>query len=169
MMGITAALAVGSAVVSHNAQATQAEQEGAAIKRNQELQAMDSARQQDQLAVQGAEEMNAAARRATADMAGLDAIAAEYGGGNTVDRTRTIQSIQSDEQLATIRANARGGIFESAFQANAARERSQSQLNAIRTPSQAGTLLQIGAALTNSYGNYKGLTKAPPGTSKGPQ
>jgi hypothetical protein len=155
--------------MQHNAQSEQAENEGAAIKRNTELQALDSARQQDQIAAQGAEEMNASARQAHADMAGLDAIAQEYGGGNSVDRTRTIQSIQADEQLATIRANARGGIFESAFQATAARERAQSQLRAIRTPSSAGTYLQIGAALTNSYTNYKGLTKAPPGTAKGPQ
>lgn len=155
----TLGLTAGGLVMQHNSQADAAEKEGAAIKRNLELQQMDSARQMDQLATQGAEEMNAAARQAMADMAGLDAIAQEYGGGNTVERTKSIQTIQADEQLATIGANARGGIFESAFQATAAQERAKSQLASIRTPSRAATVLQIGAAAGNSYGSYKNLTK----------
>lgn len=154
----TLALATVSAGVQYDQGRRTANQQRDAIKRNEELQAMDAARQQSQLAAQGAEEMNAAQRQAMADMATLDAIAGEYGGGNTVNRTATVQGIQAGEQLATIRSNARTGLNEAAAGAFAARERSMSQLRNVQGPSLFGTALQIGGAALNSYSNYKSLT-----------
>ncbi|XHS77487.1 hypothetical protein ACFJGW_17445 [Burkholderiaceae bacterium UC74_6] len=102
----------------------------------------------------GADEANAHALQSQADLSTLDTLTGEYGGGKAADRARSVQNLQSNAQLAPISRNATTGMSENAFAANAARERTQSQLASIQKPSKAGTYLQIGAGIASAYGGY---------------
>lgn len=151
LMMASLAISAASAGVQYDTGRKTANTQADAIKRNDELQALDSARQQSQIAAQGAEDMNQAARAAHADLASLDAIAGEYGGGNSVDRARSVIGVQAGESAATVSANARGSLNESAAAAYAGHSRNLSQIGAIQRPSLALAGLQIGGALTDYY------------------
>jgi len=99
-------------------------------------------------------------------MATLDAIAGEYGGGASVDRSRAVMGIQSSEELATIASNAKGKLNESAAAGYARNARAASQLRSIQRPSLAATGLQIGAAALDAYGRYDAARPQPNKTSK---
>jgi hypothetical protein len=155
------AISAATAGASYDSGRKTANTQSDAIKRNDELQAMDSARQQSQISAQGAEDMNQAARAAQSDMASLDAISGEYGGGNSVNRSRSVLGIQSSESAATVSGNAKNSLNESAASAYANHSRNYSQLGAIQRPSLAMAGLQIGGAALDSYDRYKTRTNKP--------
>lgn len=144
-----------SAAAQHDSQRKTANTQADALKRTDELAQMDTARMQSQQAAQGAEEMNQAARSMQADLAALDTIAGEYGGGNTATRTRSTMGVQASEKLATIASNAKAGLNEASAGAFAARSRTNSQLRSIQGPSMVNTALQIGNAGVEAYDQYK--------------
>jgi hypothetical protein len=150
-----AALAIGSAYMGHEQQVKSAEAQGEAIQQANDLQQMDLERQRNQQQAKSAEEANAAHRAAFADMATLDAIAGEYGGGATANRGRAVMGVQQGETLATINSNARNGLTETSYASVASLKNAQSSANAIRAPSQLEGLLTIGAAAGQSWNNYE--------------
>lgn len=125
-----------------------------AIKRADELQAMDTVRQQSQIAAQGAEATHKSVQAAQASLASFDAIAGEYGSGNSVDRSRSTLGIQSSEATATVQGNAVAALNESAVSAYANRSRNLSQLGAISRPSVMLAGLQIGGAALEGYDRF---------------
>lgn len=160
------ALSTFSAGAAHDSGRKTANQQADAIKDENDRQALDTARQQTQLAQQGAEEMNDSQRRSVAHMATLDAIAGEYGGGASVDRGRAVAGIQSAEGLASIASNARGKLNESAAASYARNTRAASQLRSIQRPSLANTGLQIASAAIDTYGRYDAARPKPTKTVK---
>jgi hypothetical protein len=152
------AVSTAQAVEQHNVASQNAETQGKAIVKADNLQAMDMARQHDQMVEAGADEANAHALQSQADLSTLDTLTGEFGGGNSADRARSVQNLQSNGQLATISRNATTGMSENAFAANAAKERTDSQLASIQKPSKAGMYLQIGAGAASAYGSYLNAT-----------
>ena len=98
--------------------------------------------------------MNAAARKALQDAALFDVVAGEYGGGNSIDRARTIGNLQANETLATIAANARNAQSETGFRRLATLDQTQAKLAAINRPSVLGTALKIGGAAAGAYAQW---------------
>lgn len=141
--------------MGHEAQVDMAEKQGQAIAEANALQQMDLARQRDQQLAQATDQTNEAHRQALADMATLDAIAGEFGGGNTANRGRAVLGVQQGETLATIGTNALNGLTETAFASRAAYRNASSQIRSIRAPSQLEGLLTIGSAALSSYNNYQ--------------
>lgn len=166
LMATSLAVSAISAGASYDSGRKSANQQADAIKTANDLQALDTAREQSQLAQEGAEQMNDAQRRSVAYMATLDAIAGEYGGGAYVDRRRAVMGIQSSEELATIASNAKSKLNESAAAGYARNARAASQLKSIQRPSLAATGLQIGAAALDAYGRYDAARPQPNKTSK---
>lgn len=146
-LGISAA----SAVAAHQQQSGQAKNQQAAIEREARLQQADLVRQRDQQFDAANAEMNEHARQAMQEMAMFDVVAGEYGGGNSVDRARTVGDVQNGEQLATISHNASIASGESSFRSLSVREQALSRIGAIQRPSNLGTALQIGSAAVNAY------------------
>ena len=166
LMATSLAVSAIGAGVSYDSGRKSANQQADAIKTANDLQALDTAREQSQLAQEGAEQMNDAQRRSVAHMATLDAIAGEYGGGASVDRSGAVMGIQSSEELATIASNAKSKLNESAAAGYARNARAASQLKSIQRPSLAATGLQIGAAALDAYGRYDAARPQPNKTSK---
>lgn len=167
LMVASLALSAATAGISYDNSRKTAKDQADAIKRGDELNMMDTARQQSQQAAQGAEAMSQAARRAQAEMASLDTIAGEYGGGVSADRSRSTLGVQQGEELATISSNARSGLNESSAGAYASRSRANSQLRSIQGPSLAMTALQIGQAGLSTWDRYEAAsTPKAPATSK---
>jgi hypothetical protein len=159
LMVASMAISAASAYSSYRAQSDSAKQQTRALQKEGDLQQMDLARQAQQQAEAGTDDMNAAARAAQADLATFDVIAGEFGGGNSAERARTIQEVQQGEHLATISRNASTGMSETAFSANAARERNLSQLRSVRAPSKLAMGLQIAGAAVDTYSTYKQRTR----------
>lgn len=125
------------------------------LKRESDLQQADLARQRDQQFAADAAATNAHAKQAAKEAALFDVVAGEYGGGNSVDRARTVGSVNTGEQLATLADNARTGMGEASFRSFSLAEQATSRLNSIQMPSKLGTALQIGAAGTRIYSGYR--------------
>lgn len=134
-----------SAILGAVQQQEQADATEASMQRAAALKENDRRRQQDEAFQAATQETNELARQAQADMALFDTIAGEYGGGNTVDRARTVQGIQTAERYATVASNARSGFSQLGFEGLMNVERTRTQLNGIQRPSLAGTALQIGS------------------------
>lgn len=154
LMVASLAITAASTAASLDTQRKTGNQQADAIQKAQDLQALDAARQQTELGSQGAEAMNDAARRSQAQLATLDAISGEYGGGLTADRGRAVAGLQSSENLATVSSNSKSAMNEAAAGAYANQARSQSQLNAIQRPSVALAGLQLGASALDAYNRY---------------
>lgn len=127
------------------------------LDRQQDLEQNDLARQQVQIHEAATAEANEHARRASADMALFDAVAGEYGGGNSVNSNRAAMGIQQGEGLATIQRNASLQSSEAGFASLASRVRYQGASASIERPSWLQTGLKIGGAAATAYGQYKGL------------
>lgn len=138
-------LSMASTYMAHESQVDAAENQSEALSKAENLRQMDMERQMNQQAAAATDEMNAAHRAALSDMATLDTIAGEYGGGNTATRGRAVAGVQQGEGLATIAANARNGLSEIGYAAQASRTNSLAQIRSIQTPSQVGTLLAMGS------------------------
>lgn len=121
------------------------------LKREEDLQQADLARQRDQQFAADAAETNAHAKQAAKESALFDVVAGEYGGGNSVDRARTIGSINTGEQLATLANNSQTGMRENSFRSFSLAEQATSRLNSIQMPSKVGTGLQIVSAGISAY------------------
>lgn len=132
-----------------------ADRQQESLDKAEALNQMDLARQRDQEAQAGAQQMNEAARQAKQDMSLFDAYAGEYGGGVSVTRGRAAQGIQSSEKLATINQNIKTGLSENGFASAASVQQTNSRLAAIQRPSALGSTLQIGAQGLGAYANYK--------------
>lgn len=126
------------------------------LDKAENLNQMDLARQRDQQAQAGAQQMNEAGRQAVKDGALFDAITGEFGGGVSVDRAGAGQGIQNSEKLATINQNVKAGMSENGFASMASVQQTNSRLAAIQRPSAIGTALQIGAQATSTYSSYQG-------------
>lgn len=166
LMAASLALSAVSAGASYDSGRKTANQQADAIKTANDLQALDTAREQSQLAQQGAEQTNDAERRSQAYLATLDAIAGEYGGGASVDRGRAVAGIQASEEMATIASNAKGKLNESSASAFARNVRTSAQLRAIQRPSLAATGLQIGGAALDAYNRFDAVRPQPNKTTK---
>ena len=136
---------------AHKAGVKAAEQQSQALSQAADLRQADLDRQMLQQGAASAEEMNAAHRSAMSDMATLDTLSGEYGGGNTVARGRSVLAAQQDETLATVGANARNGLAEIGHASIASNQNALSQIRAIQAPSRAGTMLQIGSQAVSAY------------------
>jgi hypothetical protein len=148
-------LAAGSAVAQNEQARSTGNKMAEAAKRENELIQGDLTRQASQQDAAARAEMNAANRKAMSDAALFDVVAGEYGGGNSVDRARSIGNLQSNENLATIAANARNAQGEIGFNRLSTLDRTNSRLAAINRGSTLGTALQIGGAAVNAYAGYK--------------
>lgn len=154
LMMASLAITAATTAASLDTQRKTGNQQADAIQKSQDLQDLDAARQQTELASQGAEAMNEGARRTQSQMATLDAISGEYGGGLTADRSRAVMGLQNSENLATVASNAKSAMNEAAAGSYASRARSQSQMAAIQRPSVALAGLQIGGAALDAYNRY---------------
>jgi len=148
---IALAITAVSAAVSYQQQGQAAKRQSENIQRTNDLQQMDLARQHQQQTEAEAEQMNQANRQATQSKALFDAVAGEYGGGNTVDRTESIANVQANENLATMKRNADNASNENSFAQLATTSQANAKLSTINTPSLLGTALQIGGATANAY------------------
>ena len=163
---IAFAAAAAGAVAQHDQARSTGNKMADAAKRENELIQADLTRQSDQQDAAARAEMNAANRKAMQDAALFDVVAGEYGGGNSVDRARTLGNLQANENLATIAANARTGQSETGFRRLATLDQAQAKLAGINRPSVLGTALQIGGAAVNAYALKKAIT--PVDTTGGP-
>lgn len=161
LLAISLALTAASGAASYDQGRSNANKQTDALNKQADLQANDLARARDQQSEAAAQQMNESARKAFHDTSLFDAVAGEYGGGNTADRTRTIGEIQQGEQLATIAGNARTAQSETSFQQLATLSQANSRMASIQRPSLFGTALQIGGAAVSAYGNYKAQTRVP--------
>lgn len=148
-----AGLAIAGTLEAHKAGVKAAENQSEALSKAADLKQADLDRQMLQQGAANAEEMNAAHRSALNDMATLDTLSGEYGGGNTVARGRSVLQIQQDETLATVGANARNGLAEIGHASIASDQNALSQIRAIQYPSKVGTMLQIGTQALGAYNN----------------
>ncbi len=153
------AVAVASAVVGYTENRQTAKRQDNAVRTNAEMEQMDLNRQADQMNEAARGQMNTAARKATHDQALFDVVAGEYGGGNSVDRARTIGDIQSNENLSTIALNSQNSASENGFAQLATTTQANAKLAAINQPSGWGTALQIGGAATKAYAAYLPTTE----------
>lgn len=156
--------AAGSAV-QYSASKRQANAYQLQLENDAKTQQAALGRQAEQEARAGAGEMNEVARKALADRALFDVVAGEYGEGNSVDRARTIGSIQADERIATIQDNYGASASERGFQATDLRRSAQDRMASISRPSWLGTGLRIAGAATNAYTDYRAGQPKPPKTS----
>ena len=152
---IMTTMAIAGTYMAHEAQVQGAESQSEALAKAEDLRQMDIERQASEQREAASQEMNAANRQAIADMATFDTIAGEYGGGNSTSRERSVIGVQRDETLATISSNARRGMAEIGYAAQASRNNTLSQIGAIKGPSQIGTLLSIGSQAVGGYNNYQ--------------
>ena len=148
------ALATASAGAQYENTRKTASQTADNANRAAESAQADLNRQQQQTDAATAQQMNEAARKAQKDSALFDVVAGEYGGGNSVDRARTIGNLQTNENLATMTSNARTGAAENGFSQLATIAQAKARLAAINQPSMLGTALQIGGAATSAYAGY---------------
>lgn len=151
----TLGLTAGSTYMQHEAGVKAAENQSEALTKQDAFRQMDLERQMQQQNAQAADEMNAAHRSALSDMATLNAIAGEFGGGATAERGKAVSNIQAGETLATVGSNARNGLAETGYAASSSRENTLAQIRSIQGPSQIGTLLSLGAQATGSYNSYQ--------------
>lgn len=149
------ALAAGTAVYSHEQQSQAAEDQGEALNEAEKARQSDMERAMQQQAEAATEEMNAAHRASLNDMATLEAIAGEFGGGNTVSRARAVTALQHNENLATVTANGRRSVAEIGYASRASQFNTRNQLSSIQTPSKVGLALQIANAGAQAYGSYE--------------
>lgn len=157
------AMASTSAVMGHRAQTKSAEAQGEALNEAQYLEQNDLQRQQSQQTAAISDQMNQHAREALREMSTAQAIAGEYGGGNTADRGMAVMGVQQGERLSTIGTNGALAQQQTGFDSIASKRRSLSQLKAIQKPSVLGTALTIGSAAVSSAGMAKSMqTKSLP-------
>jgi hypothetical protein len=164
MLGI----AIVGAFAANDQQRASSNRAADATKAQNDLVQNDLARQTEQQDAAGRAQMNDANRKALHDSALFDAVAGEYGGGNSVDRARAVGGLQQSEQLATIASNTRTAQGETAFQSLATMVNAQGRLNSLQYPSWIGTGLQIAGAGANAYAQHDQLTRAPKPTTKTP-
>jgi len=154
------AVAVVAAVTGYAENRQTAKRQDNAIRTTTEMEQMDLNRQADQMNEAARAQMNDAARKATHDQALFDVVAGEYGGGNSVDRARTIGDIQSNENLSVIATNSQNAASENGFAHLATTAQANAKLAAINQPSGWGTALQIGGAATKAYADYLPTTES---------
>lgn len=152
------ALSAATTYASYAAAEDNADKQQEALDKAENLNQMDLARQRDQQAQAGAQQMNEAGRQAAKDGALFDAISGEFGGGVSVDRAGAGQGIQNSEKLATINQNVKAGMSENGFASMASVQQTNSRLAAIQRPSAIGSSLQLGASGLNIYSNYRKQT-----------
>jgi len=162
MMGVSLAITALSAATAQDSGRRQANQQSDALKDAAYLQGNDLQRQQSQEASAAADQMNAHAQEAHADMARAQAIAGEYGGGNTADRGLAVLGNQQGAELATVASNAGKVDEQTRFDNLSSNRRLSSQLASIQRPSAFGTTLTIGGAAVNAYAMNKSLSKPKP-------
>lgn len=161
--GLTSA----TAVYQHQEGVKTAERQSEALSLQEGLTQMDLERKQAQQREADAEEMNAAHRSALSDLASLDAIAGEYGGGKTAERGRAVLGVQQGETLATVGANSRKGLAEASYASIASKRNTIAQIRSIQAPSRVGTALSIANAGAQAYGSYQTQSKLNDLASKG--
>jgi hypothetical protein len=144
-----------SAVGQYRGQKQQFNSQSDAIRREAALERMDSERQAFQEAQEAAGEANEHARQTRSEMASLDAILGEFGGGATAVRKQASFGIQSGQNLATIQDNARKVQSEIGWSNLARESTSQSRLASLQRPSSA----HLGLTIAGAGARY-GLAKA---------
>lgn len=162
----SALIAAGGAVAQHEQARSQGNRMADAADRENDLMQADLQRQADQQDAAARAEMNEANRKAIHDAALFDVVAGEYGGGNSVNRARSIGNLQANENLATIAANARTTQSETGFKRLSTLDMANSKLAAIAQPSVVGTALQIAGAGANAYAGYRSSQPRTPAQQK---
>ncbi|KGM41695.1 hypothetical protein JY96_20945 [Aquabacterium sp. NJ1] len=162
-----AGLSIMATLQAHKEGVKAAENQSEALSKAEDMRQADLSRQMEQQNAAAADEMHAAHKAALADMATLDTISGEYGGGNTVSRGRSVQQLQQDENLATVNANNRNAMAEIGQASIASRQNALSQIKAITAPSKVGTMLQIGTQAMGAYNQSQQQSKLDKMASQG--
>lgn len=143
LAAIALATSTYATIQAHNIQQDAANKQGEAIKLTRDLARMDAEREQQQAAEVAAAEANEHSMQAMKDMAAFDAIAAETGGGVSMQRGSVAIGVQNGQDMATVASNARRTQTEIGMGDLAAGTRAQQRLAAIQRPSSTLTALTI--------------------------
>ncbi|MGQ0596756.1 virion core protein, T7 gp14 family [Aquabacterium sp.] len=154
-----AGLTIASTLLAHEEGVKAAENQSEALSKAEDMRQADLSRQMDQQNAAAADEMHTAHKAALANMATLDTLSGEYGGGNTASRERSVLQLQQEEDLATVNANNRNALAEIGQSSIASRQGTLSQIKAIKAPSQLGTMLQIGSQAAGAYNQSQQQSK----------
>jgi hypothetical protein len=175
ILAISAGLAATQAVVQHNAGVVAYNRQADAIANNQQAIAENYAAEQmslqrasGQVQEQAADQMSERALETRRQLAFIQTVAAEYGGGNSADRLAHESVFNAGRDLTTIGLNRDNSLAEIGFNSQAAargaRNQMRSQSDSLGSPpSTAGTLLKIGSTGLDIYSRYQAINTPKPG------
>lgn len=151
----SAVVGVASTVAAQDAARKSANTQADTINANNAAEHMDAQRTEDQLAGATAEQMSMRAIEARKNLARIQTLNGEGGGGATGDRLANESAFNANQDQATIGDNFKKQASQLAFGGAAASRSAQSQMASIRQPSLLGTGLTIAGQGIGTYNDYQ--------------